>query len=61
MKIEKGGGEFKKIEVNMTPMIDACFLLIIFFILTLKLFSPGTTPHPRIASGKGPPCRPPRR
>ncbi len=40
MKIEKGGGEFKKIEVNMTPMIDACFLLIIFFILTLKLFSP---------------------
>ncbi len=40
MKIEKGGGEFKKVEVNLTPMIDACFLLIIFFILTLKLFSP---------------------
>lgn len=40
MKIKKDSGEFKKIEVNMTPMIDACFLLIIFFILTLKLFSP---------------------
>ena len=40
MRIEKGGGEFDKIEVNMTPMIDACFLLIIFFILTLRLFSP---------------------
>ncbi len=40
MKIKKGSSEFKKIEVNLTPMIDACFLLIIFFILTLKLFSP---------------------
>lgn len=40
MKIEKGGGEFKKIQINMTPMIDACFQLIIFFMLSLRLFSP---------------------
>ncbi len=40
MKIEKRSGEFKKFELNMTPMIDACFQLIIFFMLTLRLFSP---------------------
>ena len=40
MKIEKDSGEFKKFELNMTPMIDACFLLIIFFMLTLRLLSP---------------------
>ena len=40
MKIEKDSGEFKKFELNMTPMIDACFLLIVFFMLTLRLLSP---------------------
>ncbi|MBN1395274.1 MAG: biopolymer transporter ExbD [Pirellulales bacterium] len=40
MKIDKGGGDFQKIEINMTPMIDACFQLIIFFMLSLRVFSP---------------------
>lgn len=40
MKIQKGSGIAPKINLNMTPMIDACFQLIIFFLLTLKLLSP---------------------
>lgn len=40
MKIQKGSGIAPKININMTPMIDACFQLIIFFLLTLKLLSP---------------------
>ena len=31
---------FTKVAINMTPMIDVCFQLIIFFMLTLRLFSP---------------------
>jgi biopolymer transport protein ExbD len=30
----------EKVELNMTPMIDVCFQLIIFFLLSLRLFSP---------------------
>jgi biopolymer transport protein ExbD len=33
-------GELEKLEMNMTPMIDVCFQLIIFFMLSLRLFSP---------------------
>jgi biopolymer transport protein ExbD len=32
--------EVEKLEMNMTPMIDVCFQLIIFFMLSLRLFSP---------------------
>ncbi len=28
-----------RVEMNMTPMIDVCFQLIIFFMLSLRLFS----------------------
>ncbi len=40
MKIGKSGGEIEKLEMNMTPMIDVCFQLIIFFMLSLRLYSP---------------------
>ncbi len=30
----------EKIEINMTPMIDAVFQLLIFFMLTLKILEP---------------------
>jgi biopolymer transport protein ExbD len=36
----KLGGELEKLEMNMTPMIDVCFQLIIFFMVSLRLFSP---------------------
>jgi biopolymer transport protein ExbD len=39
MKVAKGV-ELEKLEMNMTPMIDVCFQLIIFFMLSLRLFSP---------------------
>jgi biopolymer transport protein ExbD len=31
--------EPEKLELNMTPMIDVCFQLLIFFMLSLRLFS----------------------
>ena len=40
MKIGKSGGLAGKIGFDMTPMIDCCFQLIIFFMLSLKIFSP---------------------
>lgn len=38
MKFQKTA-DFEKVDLNMTPMIDVCFQLIIFFMLSLKLFS----------------------
>lgn len=40
MKIRKGSKAPPRTDLNMTPMIDVCFQLIIFFMLSLKLFSP---------------------
>lgn len=37
MKIRKGDVEETKIEAQMAPMIDVVFLLLIFFMLTLKI------------------------
>lgn len=37
MKFRKASAEEKKIDVQMTPMIDVTFLLLIFFMLTLKI------------------------
>jgi biopolymer transport protein ExbD len=31
--------ELERLEFNMTPMIDVCFQLIIFFMLSMRLFS----------------------
>ncbi len=32
-------GQSQRIELNMMPMIDVCFQLLIFFMLTLKIFA----------------------
>ncbi len=40
MKIGSAGGEPEKLKMNMMPMIDVCFQLIIFFMLSLRLYSP---------------------
>lgn len=40
MKFGKGADTIEKVEMNMTPMIDVCFQLLIFFMLSLRLFSP---------------------
>ncbi|MEN6496132.1 MAG: biopolymer transporter ExbD [Thermoguttaceae bacterium] len=40
MKIVKSSGTLDKVTFDMTPMIDCCFQLIIFFMLTLKIFTP---------------------
>ncbi|MCY2964755.1 MAG: biopolymer transporter ExbD [Planctomycetota bacterium] len=37
IKLKKGSGGFEKIPIDMTPMIDCVFQLIIFFMLTLKI------------------------
>jgi len=40
MKLTKSSGKVEKVEFDMTPMIDVCFQLIIFFMLTLKMLAP---------------------
>jgi biopolymer transport protein ExbD len=40
MKPRKTGNIPEKVTFDMTPMIDCCFQLIIFFILSLKIFTP---------------------
>jgi biopolymer transport protein ExbD len=40
MKFATPGDEPEKPTMNMTPMIDVCFQLIIFFMLSLRLYSP---------------------
>ena len=37
MKIRNTGGEGEKIELQMTPMIDIVFQLLVFFIMTFKI------------------------
>ncbi len=40
MAFRKHDGTPEKVTFDMTPMIDCCFQLIIFFMLSLKLLSP---------------------
>ena len=40
MKFRNTGGEAEKIETQMAPLIDVVFLLLIFFLLTLKIIEP---------------------
>ena len=40
MKLVKNEGLADRVSFDMTPMIDCCFQLIIFFMLTLKIFTP---------------------
>ena len=37
MKIRNTGGDGEKIELQMTPMIDIVFQLLVFFIMTFKI------------------------
>lgn len=37
MKIRRRGGEEQKVELQMTPMIDIVFQLLVFFIMTFKI------------------------
>lgn len=42
MKVSKSvkTGVAERVDMNMTPMIDVCFQLLIFFMLSLKILSP---------------------
>jgi len=40
MKFQKDDGGYQRIDPNLTPMIDVCFQLILFFIVNMRLFSP---------------------
>lgn len=40
MKVRNTGGKNEKIELQMTPMIDIVFQLLIFFIMTFKIVVP---------------------
>jgi biopolymer transport protein ExbD len=40
MKFRNTGGDAEKIETQMAPLIDVVFLLLIFFLLTLKIIEP---------------------
>jgi biopolymer transport protein ExbD len=40
MKLTRATGRQEQVRFDMTPMIDCCFQLIIFFMLTLKILAP---------------------
>ncbi|MEN6451612.1 MAG: biopolymer transporter ExbD [Thermoguttaceae bacterium] len=40
MKFSRSDGDFSRLEMNLTPMIDICFQLIIFFIANMRLVQP---------------------
>jgi biopolymer transport protein ExbD len=40
MQFRKSSGEYQRLDPNMTPMIDVCFQMILFFIANMRLFSP---------------------
>ena len=40
MRLTRQRGGYHRIETQMAPMIDVVFLLLIFFMLTLKVVSP---------------------
>jgi biopolymer transport protein ExbD len=33
-------GDFQRLDMMMTPMIDVCFMMITFFIVNMRIFSP---------------------
>jgi biopolymer transport protein ExbD len=33
-------GDFQRLDMMMTPMIDVCFMIITFFIVNMRIFSP---------------------
>jgi biopolymer transport protein ExbD len=40
MKFGNATGEFQRLEMTMTPMIDVCFQIIIFFIANMRIILP---------------------
>ena len=40
MRFGKGTGDFQRVEMMMTPMIDVCFQMIIFFVANMRIFLP---------------------
>ena len=40
MRFGKASGDFQRVEMMMTPMIDVCFMMIMFFIVNMRIFSP---------------------
>ncbi len=40
MKFSRAGSEFERVDLMMTPMIDVCFQMIIFFVANMRLFTP---------------------
>jgi biopolymer transport protein ExbD len=40
VRIGKGSGDYERVEMMMTPMIDVCFQMIIFFVANMRIFSP---------------------
>ena len=40
MRYGKGSGDFQRVEMMMTPMIDVCFQMIMFFVVNMRIFSP---------------------
>ncbi len=40
MRVRRAGGRDEEIELQMTPMIDIVFQLLVFFIMTFKIVSP---------------------
>ena len=43
MKLRTAGRHKDVIQLQMTPMIDVVFLLLIFFLLTFKIIAPRAT------------------
>jgi len=39
VRIGKGSGDYERVEMMMTPMIDVCFQMIIFFVANMRIFS----------------------
>jgi biopolymer transport protein ExbD len=40
VRFGKTSGDFQRVEMMMTPMIDVCFQMIIFFVANMRIFSP---------------------
>jgi biopolymer transport protein ExbD len=40
VKLGRSSGQFERLDMMMTPMIDVCFQMIIFFIANMRLFAP---------------------
>ena len=40
MRYGKDDGDFQRVHMMMTPMIDVCFQMIIFFVANMRIFLP---------------------